>query len=61
MSTSLQPSVRRRGLFLTIMAVCVAILAVSHFTKALQHMLQPWFRIVVLGDRFARIRANVLN
>jgi hypothetical protein len=58
MSTSLQPSVGGRGLFLTIMAVLLAILAVSDFTKTLQQMSNPGLGIVVLGHRFTRFGAN---
>jgi hypothetical protein len=60
MGTSFQPSATRRGLFLTIMAVLLAILAVSDFTKTLQHLRNPGLGIVVLGHRFTRIRANVI-
>ena len=60
MSTPSQPVVTRRGLFLTIMAVLLVILALSDFTKTLQHMRNPGLGIVVLGHRFTRIRANVL-
>ena len=59
MSTSSEASAPRRGIFLTVMAVLLAILAVSDFTKTLQHMRNPVLGIVVLGHRFTRIRASV--
>ena len=50
----------RRGVFLTVIAVLLAILALSDFTKTLQHMRNPDLGLVVLGHRFTAIPANVL-
>jgi len=58
MSTPSQPSVRR-GLFLTIIAVLLAILALSDFTKTLQHLRNPGLGIVVLGHRFTHLAPNL--
>jgi hypothetical protein len=54
-------SERKRGLFLTVMAVLFGLLAVSNFTKALQHMNDPKvLGIVIFGVRFERILANAI-
>ena len=52
---------RRRGPFLTVMAVLFGILAVSNATKALQHALDPkGLGIVIFGVRFETIVANII-
>lgn len=50
---------RKRGPFLTVMAVLFALLAVSNFTKALQHLSDPKvLGIVVFGVRFEGLLPN---
>ncbi|MBI4516585.1 MAG: hypothetical protein HY699_12305 [Deltaproteobacteria bacterium] len=52
---------RRRGLFLTVMAVLFGVLALSNCTKALQHLYGPkTLGIVIFGVRFERVLANVI-
>ena len=52
---------RKRGVFLTVMAVLFAILAVSNFTKAVQHMRDPsHLGIVIFGVRFETVASNVM-
>ena len=52
---------RKRGVFLTVMAVPFAILAVSNFTKAVQHMRDPsHLGIVIFGVRFETVASNVM-
>lgn len=52
---------RERGLFLTAMAVLFTILAVSNFTKALQHLQDPKvLGIVIFGVRFESVIANAI-
>lgn len=59
--TDLTPAAERtRGVFLTVIAILLAILALSDFTKTLQHMRNPDLGIVVLGHRFTAFVANVV-
>ena len=52
---------RRRGSFLTVMAVLFAILAVSNATKALQHLRDPsHLGVVLFGVRFETVAANAV-
>ena len=52
---------RERGTFLTVMAVLLALLALSNFTKPLQHLRQPGhLGIVILGVRFQRFLSNLI-
>ena len=52
---------RRRGAFLTVVAILFAVLAVSNATKALQHLLDPsHLGMVVFGVRFESVAANLL-
>jgi hypothetical protein len=53
------PAENKRGVFLTVIAVLLAILAVSDFTKTLQHLRDPHLGLVVLGHRFTTVPANV--
>lgn len=51
----------RRGAFLSVMAVLLAVLAASDFTKALQHLHDPQrLGIVLFGVRFESVGANVI-
>lgn len=51
----------RRGMFLTVMAVLFAVLAVSDLTKALQHLLDPeHLGVVIFGVRFESPLANLV-
>lgn len=51
----------RRGVFLTVMAVLLAVLAVSDFTKALQHLHDPHrLGIVIFGARFESVASNLI-
>jgi len=51
----------RRGPFLTVMAVLFGILALSDFTKALQHLQDPGhLGMVVFGVRVETVAANVI-
>ncbi|HEY6395448.1 MAG TPA: hypothetical protein VIX12_08535 [Candidatus Binataceae bacterium] len=66
MSTSINPSRNTvegtRGVFLTIMAVLIAILAVSDFTKALQHIRDPNnLGLVILGIRLDTVGTNIVG
>lgn len=50
----------KRGTFLTVMAVLFVILAISDFTKALQHANDPAVGgLVILGHKFIRPIANL--
>lgn len=52
---------RERGVFLTIMAVLLSILALSDFTKALQHLRDPkTLGIVIFGVRFESVPSNLI-
>ncbi|HVO27167.1 MAG TPA: hypothetical protein VMW56_26445 [Candidatus Margulisiibacteriota bacterium] len=52
---------RRRGAFLTVMAVLFAILALSNATKALQHLQDPKvLGLVIFGVRFETVAANLI-
>ena len=52
---------RKRGAFLTVMAVLFAVLAVSNFTKAGQHMRDPsHLGIVIFGVRFESVPSNLI-
>jgi hypothetical protein len=52
---------RERGPFLTVMAVLFGLLAVSDFTKVLQHLHDPTkLGMVVFGVRVESIAANVV-
>jgi len=52
---------RVRGPFLTVMAVLFGVLALSNFTKALQHLRDPGhLGIVIFGVRFESVRSNLI-
>ncbi len=52
---------RKRGAFLTVMAVLFCILALSDFTKALQHLRSPKaLGIVIFGVRFESVWSNLI-
>jgi hypothetical protein len=52
---------RVRGPFLTVMAVLIGVLAVSDFTKAVQHLHDPkTLGIVIFGVRFERVASNLI-
>ena len=52
---------RKRGPFLTVMAVLFAILALSNATKALQHLRDPKvLGMVIFGVRFETVTANLI-
>lgn len=58
--TSANPSARR-GLFLTVMAILLVVLAISDFTKVLQHAGNPAVGgLVILGHKFRRPLANLI-
>src|SRR5690242_5665831 len=51
----------QRGTFLTIMAILFVVLAISDFTKALQHANDPAVGgLVILGHKFTRTSANLV-
>lgn len=51
---------RRRGIFLSVMAVLFVVLAISDFTKVLQHAGNPAVGgIVILGHKFTRAIATL--
>src|SRR5689334_10570298 len=51
----------QRGTFLTVMAVLFVVLAISDFTKALQHANDPAVGgLVILGHKFTRTSANLV-
>lgn len=52
---------RERGAFLTTMAVLFGVLALSNFTKVLQHLRDPsHLGIVIFGVRFESVAANMV-
>ena len=52
---------RERGLFLTVVAILFAVLAVSNASKALQHLGNPsHLGIVILGVRFESFASNLI-
>ena len=52
---------RGRGAFLTVMAVLFGVLAVSNFTKVLQHLQDPQkLGIVVFGVRHETVGSNLI-
>jgi hypothetical protein len=52
---------RKRGAFLTVMAVLFAVLALSNATKALQHLRDPKvLGLVMFGVRFETVTANLI-
>jgi len=52
---------RKRGAFLTVMAVLFAVLALSNSTKALQHLQDPKvLGIVIFGVRFESVASNLI-
>jgi hypothetical protein len=52
---------RERGPFLTVMAILLAILTLSNFTKAFQHLRQPdHLGIVIFGIRSQRFFSNLI-
>ena len=51
---------RERGPFLTVMAVLFAVLALSNFTKAWQHLRDPHLGLVIFGVRCETLSANLL-
>ena len=52
---------RKRGLFLTVMAVLIGVLAVSNCTKALQYLRDPThLGIVIFGVRFESVSSNLI-
>ena len=54
------PVSSQRGTFLTVMAVLFVVLAISDFTKALQHANDPAVGgLVILGHKFHRTFANL--
>jgi hypothetical protein len=54
-------SERERGPFLTVMALLFGVLALSNFTKALQHLRDPGhLGIVIFGVRFESVSSNLI-
>src|SRR5438309_9945546 len=52
---------RERGPFLTVMAVLLGVLAISDFTKALQHLRDPaHLGMVIFGVRFESVATNLI-
>jgi Na+/alanine symporter len=52
---------RKRGPFLTVMAVLFAVLALSNATKALQHLQNPKvLGVVIFGVRFETVASNLI-
>ena len=52
---------RKRGVFLTVMAVLLGVLAVSNCTKAIQHLRDPQhLGIVIFGVRFESVASNIV-
>jgi hypothetical protein len=49
-----------RGWFLTVIAILFVVLAISDFTKVLQHIRTPHLGLVILGHRFVRTFANLV-
>jgi hypothetical protein len=55
------PERRERGLFLTVMAVLFGVLALSNFTKAVQHLRSPeHLGVVVFGIRLTGFTSNLI-
>ncbi len=52
---------RSRDWFLTIIAILVTILAISDFTKTVQHAHDPGLGFVFLGHRFGKVGYNILG
>lgn len=52
--------VGKRGLFLTVFAVLIAVLALSNFTKALQFANDPTKGLVIFGVRLASVGSNAV-
>jgi hypothetical protein len=51
----------QRGIFLTVMAILFVVLAISDFTKALQHANNPAVGgLVILGHKFTTTSANLV-
>jgi hypothetical protein len=51
----------KRGVFLTVMAILFVVLAISDFTKVLQHAHDPAVGgLVILGHKFHRASANLV-
>jgi uncharacterized membrane protein (DUF2068 family) len=48
----------KRGLFLSLIAVLLAVLALSDFTKSLQHLKDPTKGLVLLGIRTETVQVN---
>ncbi len=56
-----QSDAGQRGIFLTVMAVLFVILAISDFTKVIQHANNPAVGgLVILGHKFTRPFANLI-
>lgn len=51
---------RERGPFLSVMAVLFAVLALSNFTKAWQHIRDPHLGFVIFGVRCEALSTNLL-
>lgn len=52
---------RERGIFLTVVAILFAVLAVSNASKALQHLADPsHLGIVIFGVRFESVASNLV-
>jgi len=49
----------QRGIFLTVMAVLFVILAISDFTKVIQHHNNPQMGLVILGHKFRGAFSNL--
>ncbi len=60
MSTEAESATRSRDWFLTIIAILVAILAISDFTKTFQHAHDPTLGFVFLGHRIGKPGYNIL-
>jgi hypothetical protein len=61
MSTPTVSAARSRDWFLTIIAILITILAISDFTKTLQHSGDPHLGFVFLGHRFGKVGYNILG
>jgi hypothetical protein len=49
----------RRGMFLTVMAILLVVLAISDFTKVFQHHSNPEMGLVILGHKFRGTFSNL--
>ena len=58
--TTTRSEAGQRGLFLTIFAVLLFVLAFSDATKALQHLRNPHLGLVLFGNRFETTAANLM-